>query len=117
MNEQLISQLENAITYIVYKHFNPDFNLDNKWDTTYMQVDIFDSTPCISIFDGISIFDEDVEYRVMWTTVPDCVSILPRYKSHILFGYNTSKIPVEEIVKDVKRVVNNIINYLSTHKQ
>ncbi len=111
MNEQLISQLENAITDIEYKHFNPDFNLDNKWDTTYMQVDIFDSTHCISIF------DEDVEYRVMWTTVPDCVSILPRYKSHILFGYNTSKIPVEEIVKDVKRVVDNINNYLSTHKQ
>lgn len=110
MNEQLTIQLENAITDIEYKHFNPDFNLDNKWDTTYMQVDIFDTTPCISIFDS------DIEYRVLWTTIPDCVSILPKYKSHILFGYNTSKIPVEEIVKDVKRVVDNINNYLSTHK-
>lgn len=107
---ELIRKIENAITDIEFKHFNPDFNLDKKWDTTYMQVDIFDTTPCIVVFDS------DIEYRVLWTTIPDCVSVLPRYKSHILFGYNTSKMSVEEIVKDVKRVVDNINNYLSTHK-
>lgn len=107
---ELIKKIENAITDIEFKHFNPDFNLDKKWDTTYMQVDIFDSTPCIVVFDS------DIEYRVLWTTIPDCVSVLPKYKFHILFGYNTSKMSVEEIIKDTNRVVNNINNYLSTHK-
>ena len=136
--QQVINKIENAITDIEYKHYNPDFNLHNKWDSMSTYVDYvldtdrlnvkynyekdtigffarIDDLCRITIYKGIQYKEKpEIDFQFFFNLDTDSVNVFPQFydaknNEYLEIIYDTANKSVEDIIDDFYGKVSSLL--------